>query len=332
MSKIFNRNRINGRRGNSNLPDEEPSQTHNDDDLGFSKKLTITTDRFLNKDGTLNIVRHGIHPWRDLHLYQWLVLMSWRKLIMIIFLFYTVVNIIFGLIYVSIGVDQLEGIRPGSWWSHFEQTFFFSAQTMSTVGYGGIHPHGFAADAVSGIEALFGLMIFAIITGILFARFSKPSAKIVFSKNALISPYEGDKKAFIFRLVNGRRNLMVEVEAQIIATWIEITPKSRQRRYATLELERDKAAMLPLNWNVVHVIDEDSPLADWTAQDYEDNEVEFLISLKGFDDTFGQTVRAYSSYTYKEIIWDAKFDLMFHTDETGHIVLDLDKINEVIKL
>jgi inward rectifier potassium channel len=308
---------------NSGDNQEDSSRFH---DLGFSSAVVKNRKRYINKDGSFNIARNS-KGFGELHIYQWLVVMNWASFFVATIFFYTVINVFFACMYLMVGVENLAGVA-GEDLSSFWRAFFFSVQTSTTVGYGSLSPIGFGANIVAALGALTGLMSFALGTGILFARFSKPRASISFSQNALITPYEKGM-ALMFRLANKRKNMLTNLRVEVIATWVGVDEHGNEKRnYKPLKLERDNLTMLPLSWTVVHPIDESSPLAVCTKKTCETIDLEIIVILEGYDDTFANIIRAHSSYKYSEIIWNAKFDTAFYFDENGRTVLELEKLDD----
>jgi inward rectifier potassium channel len=207
-------------------------------------------------------------------------------------------------------------------------SFFFSAQTMSTVGYGHISPKGMATNSVAALESMMGLLAFALATGLLYGRFSRPSAQIIYSKNIIVAPYGDKGKGIMFRLANLRRNMLIDLDIEIIFSYNETVDGKVVRRFYPLELERRKVSVLTLNWTIVHPLDENSPLSDMSKEDLIKSEAGFAILLRAFDDTFSQTVHSRTQYQAHEIVWGAKFKPVFDRDEDGRIVLDLSKISD----
>jgi inward rectifier potassium channel len=232
---------------------------------------------------------------------------------------------VFGTVYYVIGVENLRNAIDKSPMQSYLNAYFFSVQTFTTVGYGGMVPSGLPANFVASIEALVGLLGFAIATGLLYGRFSRPSARILFSKNAIIAPYRG-KTAFMFRLANQRNNDIIEVEANVLAVFKDKITNNRQ--YFGMNLERNSVYFFPLSWTVVHPIDEQSPLFNKTIDELKELQTEILIQFKGFDDTFSQTVHTKYSYSLDEIIWNAKFKPAFEPDSKGEIIFDLNRIHD----
>jgi inward rectifier potassium channel len=293
-------------------------------DPGLTQQYTGILRRAINKDGSFNVARRGT-GWRDIHPYLHLISMSWPTFLALVFAAYLGVNSIFAVFYYSLGPGHLQGGDAPRNFDRFLNAFFFSAHTLTTVGYGNIAPGSISANVLAVIEALIGLLGFALATGILFGRFSRPSARIGFSERALIAPYE-TRTSLQFRIVNRRPNALMEMEATVILMGVEGEPGKQKRTFQGLTLERDTVDFLALTWTVVHPIDESSPLFGKTEEDLERKQAEVLILIKGFDETFAQTVHARYSYRFDEIAWNAKFAPAFDFDETGSMVLNIDKV------
>lgn len=295
-------------------------------DLGFGTKIVSGGHRLINKDGSFNITRKGDH---GAHLYQFLVETSWIRFFGIVILFYMGVNAIFGLLFLINGIESLPGAKGDNLFHQFFEAFHFSVQTFTTVGYGAISPDGFIANMLATFDALTGLMFLALATGLFFARFSKPQAQIIFSQKAIIAPYNG-MKSFQFRIANTRNNKLIDVEAQVTMTWIEKQEDVSVRKFSALKLEREKIFLFPLNWNVVHPIDRNSPLFEKTIANLHDIHAEFLVLIKGYDESYAQQVHASSSYTDDEVTEARKFSPMYHSNDKRGTVLNLDSIDEII--
>ena len=218
---------------------------------------------------------------------------------------YIVANVVFALAYFACGPNALTS-TPGMMQHPFWRAFFFSVETLSTIGYGNIVPVGIAANLVVTVEALVGLMGFAIVTGLLFARFSRPTANVLFSSHAVVAPYHG-MQALEFRVANARSNELIEVSAKVIVSRFEDVDGMKTRRYYPLPLERDGVVFLPLTWTVVHPIDEQSPLHGETLDSLRNSNTEVLVLLKAFDETFSTIVQTRTSYTFEDVVWGARF-------------------------
>jgi inward rectifier potassium channel len=300
-----------------------------DRDLGFGAVVSRDSrQRLLNADGSFNVARTGLGLLESLAPYQQLLTVSWPGFLALLAALYFGFNVLFALIFVALGPDALvyDGDPTGNAFSH---AFFFSVQTFATIGYGQIAPHGIAANVVVTIEALGGVMFQALATGLLFARFSRPTASILFSRQAVVAPYR-DGHSLQFRIANRRRNELLELEAKVLLSGLESDGRGgRVRRYALLPLERNKVTFFPLAWTIVHPIDQASPLAGKTAAELEDAEAEILVLLTGIDETFEQTVHARSSYRADEILWNARFQSIYVKSEVGpRLRVDISRLHE----
>ncbi len=298
------------------------------DDLGFGPQPVMKNQPLINKDGTPNVKRVGLPFFNTANNYHTLITMSWTKFWLMVISGYVVINVAFAFIYMSFGPDSLNGTSGDTTFNHFMDSFFFSAQTISTVGYGHISPKGMGTNSVAALESMMGLLAFALATGLLYGRFSRPSAQIVFSKNILVAPYLENGKGIMFRLANLRRNMLIDLEIEIIFSFNETVDDKTIRRFYPLEVERSKVSILTLNWTIVHPLDDNSPLKDMTKDDLEKTEAGFAILLRAFDDTFSQTVHSRTAYQYNDMVWGAKFKPVFERDEEGRIVLNLSKISD----
>ena len=297
------------------------------EDFGLGDQIGSQGGRLINRDGSFNVRRSGIRNWSP---YEDLVEMGWPRFLLLVFCVYTGINALFALAFVGIGTEMLAGgERIEGLGGQFAHSFYFSVQTFTTVGYGAISPTGNAANLLSALVALVGLLSLALATGLVFARFSKPKARIRFSEYAVVAPYKDTPyRSLQFRIANVRNNQIINLKANILLTWLEGPPEARRRRFAPLELEREQVALFPLNWTVVHVIKEDSPLFHWDYRRICDLSVEMLIMIEGFDETFAQTIHANISYTCREIYWNARFLPMYHSAE-GTTILELNRIDDI---
>jgi inward rectifier potassium channel len=293
-------------------------------DPGLTQKFTGTLRRTINKDGSFNVHRRGT-TWRDVHPYLYLINTRWWIFFALMFLGYVVMNTVFALVYYSLGPNQLQGADAPTNFDHFLNAFFFSAHTLTTVGYGSISPKGRAANVVAALEAMVGLMGFALATGLLYGRVSRPSARLGYSRNVLIAPYQ-DGTSLQFRVVNQRANTIMELEASAILMTVVGPPGKLRREFTPLKLERRTVYFLALTWTIVHPIDEQSPLYGKTPEDLKRLQAEILILIKGFDDTFSQTVHSRYSYLYDEMVWGARFAPAFSIDAAGDAVLEVNQV------
>jgi len=299
-------------------------------DPGFTQQVGGILRRAINKDGSFN-VRRRRSRWGDFQPYLYVVNSRWPAFLGMVFASYLLVNTLFAGVYYALGPEALRGANDQDHYGQFLTAFFFSAHTLTTVGYGSLAPRTTIANVVAAFEAMVGLMGFAVATGLLYGRISRPSARIGFSTNILVAPYQNGT-SLQFRVVNLRPNMLMELEASVLLMTVDGPPGSLSRSYNRLTLERERIYYLPLTWTVVHPIDATSPLYGKTAEDLNRLQAEFLILIKAYDDTFSQTVHSRSSYRYDEIEWNARFTAAFHIDPNGDVVLEVDDVSAYTKL
>jgi len=294
-------------------------------DPGLTKSYSGPLRRAINKDGSFNVKRRGarIH---DLHIYQFLVSISWPSFAALLLLGYVAGNTGFALLYLWAGIQNLAGADASTSVHSFLSAFFFSTQTFTTVGYGAIAPAGVTANTIASFEAMVGFMSFAIATGLLYGRFSRASARLVFSDTMVVTQHK-DSAALMFRVANRRSTTLMEVEARLLFMTVVMQGDKPTRKYDVLELEVPSVYFLPLTWTIVHLIRPGSPLFGKTSEDLAALQAEVLVLIKGYDDTFRQTVHARYSYRHNELLWGRRFTPAFHIDEGGDMVVDLMKIS-----
>ena len=307
---------------NSQLVEQEEKRS----DLGFGTKLTDSKSRLVNQDGSFNLVRVNGTLWDQLNIYNRLITMSWIQFFSWLLAAYLVTNTLFAGIYMLADARSLVGIDDKALNGPFWKCFFFSSQTLTTVGYGHISPSNFLTSSISAFESMIGLLAFALATGLLYGRFSRPVAHIRFSKQSVFAPYL-DVNAWMFRIINTRANQLINLDITVSMSRLEPKPDGTPfRKYYTLNLERSKVSFFPSNWTLVHPITEKSPLYGCTSDDLEQSDTEFLISLQALDDTFVQSVHKRFSYRFDEIRWGHKFRPMF--DDEKQTKLNLDKLDD----
>lgn len=303
-----------------------------DTDSGFGTNASDYGGRFFTKNGNANVKKVGIGFIESISWFHTMLTIPRWKFLFIILTFYFVVNLFFASLYYVIGVEHLNGISADNNIEKFGQAFFFSIQTYTTVGYGHINPTGFWASFVSSIEALIGLLTFAIATGLFFGRFSKPEAFIRFSQNAIIAPYL-DGTALMFRMSPFKNTNLSEAEARItLGLSLEENGKLVNKFYQ-LDLEMEKINSLTLSWTLVHPITKESPLFGFNSDDFDSVDGEVIVFVKVFDDMYSDYVAKRTSYIFKEIVYGAKFNLMYNrnTDDTKTI-LHVDRLDSFEKV
>lgn len=293
------------------------------DEIGFGESFIDTRNRLINKDGTFNVTRRGKVAWTP---YQDLIEMSWSRFFAVIMIFYGLINLFFALLYLIAGAPLNHSHGEQTLLQEFITGFFFSVQTFTTVGYGFLYPAGMVDNMIAGINAFAGWLSFALITGLFFARFSKPQARIIFSKQCIITPFE-EGKALMVRIANLRNNRITDVEVRMTMTYVENTTGRLIRKYIELPLRLDKVVTLPLNWTIVHPINEASPIHGLDQESFKAIKPEILLFIKAYDETYAQQVYAHSSYVHKDIEWDVRFRAMYEAGPKGTI-LHLDQISD----
>jgi inward rectifier potassium channel len=295
------------------------------DDLGFGTRAgTEGHHRLLNKDGTFNVKRKGLRFWESMTVYHLMLRISWSKFFSVAIGFYLFINALFALAYLGFGANAITGIQSTGVNNHFLNAFFFSVQAFTTVGIGQLEPHSLGPNILYIIEAFVGLISLALVTGFMFARFSRPHAKIAFSDKAVIAPYQ-EGWALEFRIANKRKEELVDLSVKVYISFLE----GNQRTYRELKLERSQITFFPLNWTIVHPITEESPLNNNNEKTLHDKDAEILVLLTGYAETFSTTVETRSSYKYSEVEWGAQFSNLYSVSDNGLLGIDINKLSEV---
>ncbi len=306
------------------MADFNPPPSGENVNTGFGVQANAVGERFVNKDGSFNITKTGYPALKRMSIYSDLLDLSGWKFLILLITTYLVINLLFTAGYLIIGSDGLEGFKSASYSGKILETFFFSTQTFTTVGYGRINPVGTLANFLASFETMMGWLFFALVTGIYYGRFTRPKAVLHFSMNALISPFKNGK-ALMMRVVPYKNdhyltNSNISVNAAMLI--------GTEYHFYSLQLERSYVDALSTNWTIVHPIDEQSPLFGLTSKDFEEQDLEVYVHIDGFDPIYSNTVIKRTSYTYKEIIYNAKFKSMFHMSKDGSsTVLELNKLN-----
>lgn len=293
-------------------------------ELGFGSKKYDSRVRFFDSRGRVNVRRAGLGI-KNVDVYHWLITTTKANLMLVIVLSYVLVNLLFAVVYYLVGYGHFGGLDSDAPGQQFMDLFFFSAQTITTLGYGHIYPVGNAASIAAAVESLLGLLTFAVATGVLYGRFSRPKAHLLYSKNMLISPYKGGK-GFMFRVANKKQYDLIESEASLAMTINN--PETKRRDFFNLKLEISRINFLAMSWTVVHAVDEESPLHGLSKKDLEMRDVEFIILIRAINDTYSQTVYSRNSYKAEEIVENARFKVLTpEADKNGRVQLTVTDIH-----
>ncbi|MBV8772550.1 MAG: ATP-sensitive inward rectifier potassium channel 10 [Deltaproteobacteria bacterium] len=256
--------------------------------------------------------------------YHQLMTSSWPLLLLQVVVAFIVANCLFASGYLIVG--GIEHAHQGS----FADAFFFSVQTMATIGYGKMAPDGFIANLLASGEALTGLLAFALVTGLVFSKFSRPTARVRFTRNAVVSVRDGIP-SLMFRMANVRANQIVDAQIHVVFARQEHTLEGEEvRRFYDLDLTRHRNAIFDYSWTAIHPINQDSPLYGATAESLKVSDASIVVSLTGIDETFSQTVYARYYYDAEDVIWGARLaDIIGHTSE-GESFLDFTRYDQVL--
>ncbi len=281
--------------------------------------------RMLNADGSSGIVRLGgdKRAWSD-DLGHSLLTMGWRRFLVVVIACYVVINVVFALLYASCG-NCIENARPGS----FVDSFFFSVQTLATIGYGRMVPNGLTANMLVAVEALMGMMFLALVASLAYARFTRPNAGVMFSDKAVIGLFDG-LPALMLRVANQRADEILEASATVTLVRDEITGSGEKfRRFYTLPLIRSVSPLFALSWTVAHIIDDQSPLQGQTPESLAASLSEILVLFTGHHEGFGQKVHARRAYAWWEVACKSRFADMFSDQADGRRAMDLGRFNHI---
>ncbi|HTJ48605.1 MAG TPA: ion channel [Cyclobacteriaceae bacterium] len=302
-------------------------------DTGFGNNPNSYGGRFVNRDGTFNVAKEGQAFWQRFSLFHTMLNLPLWKFIMAIIIFFIGINLLYTSIYILLGTNQFMGMIATTRWEEIKEIYFFSTETFTTVGYGRVNPIGDGANFVASIEAMSGFITFAIITGLIYGRFAKPKAFLAFSEHALVAPYRG-KSGLMFRFVSFKDNhTLTAVEIKVNVALQVLENEKMTYKFYDLELERNRVDSLPMNWTVVHPIDEKSPLVGLSWEDMKNADLEIYVLVRGFDDVFSNFVLQRTSYTFDEIKINRKFVPMYRESDDGKTtIVEVHKLSEHIEV
>jgi inward rectifier potassium channel len=274
--------------------------------------------------GTRKVITEGMVRPIFHDLFHHFMTVSWPRLFATLGAFFIVFDLLFGFLYYLVP-GSIANLDPAG----FAGDFFFSVETLATVGYGEMHPESFYGHSVAMIEIFVGLMSLALITGLMFARFSRPRARFLFTRNAVVRPIAG-KPTLIFRAANERQNVVQDASARLRMLRDELTEEGyRLRRIVDLPLLRSQHPMFALGWTIMHVIDDASPLSSETAESLANSNSAFILSLSGTDENTGQILMARSEYSSADIRWNSTFHDILEEAADGTIHVDYGKFHDI---
>jgi inward rectifier potassium channel len=299
-------------------------------DPGFGTNSVNYAGRMINDDGSFNIKRKG-KKRSILQAYNYLIHITWRWFFVLAFLVFSCINLLFSLVYISIGVKSI-GVLPKSFLEDLANAFFFSVQTFTSLGYGAFAPNTLLSGFVSSFEAFVGLAMFAFLTGLIYGRFSKPTANIRFSKAIVLREFN-HTKAIMFRVVNNRASVMIKPKVTVTLALTRLDNNQNVKRdFYNLNLERDQISYLPTTWTIVHELTNESPLSKFSSEDLKKQNGELLVLMTYYDESFNQELHQMYSYELKELLLEHKFKQAYYYNKDGQMVLDFELFDGVENL
>ncbi|MFI4865846.1 MAG: ion channel [Steroidobacterales bacterium] len=280
--------------------------------------------RLIGNASGRQFITHGMRRRLLLDLYHLFMTVSWPVIFASFGAFFVVFNLLFAAVY-SLQADDIANLNPAGYWGRF----FFSVETLATVGYGDMHPQTAFAHIVAAFEIFVGLMSLALITGMMFARFSKPTARFVFARNAVVRPMNG-ALTLMLRAANARQNIVMEAAAQLRLLRDEVTPEGvRFRRIQDLALVRNRHPVFLFGWTLLHVIDAASPLAGETMKSLSAARAFLLLTVIGTDETTGQSLMARQEYPASTLRWNYGYVDILSTDADGIDHFDYARFHDI---
>ena len=271
--------------------------------------------RLIDRSGRAMVERVGVRNRLLDDAYFGLLRLPWRALVPLMFGGWLSIIAVFAVLF-RLDPDSVMGVRPG----HFGDVLFFSVETLATIGYGYAAPHSFYGHVLVTVEAFLGMLAIAVATGLTFAKFSRPTARVIFSDRAVVSTHDG-VRVLMIRMANARESQIVEARMRLSLALDETTLEGRAwRRFHELRLERPETPLFGLTWSAMHRIDERSPLHGATQASLEAAGAELIVSFTGTEETFGQSVYARTAYVPAEIVWGARFADVFEETPEGRRV------------
>lgn len=300
-------------------------------DSGFSHIPRQEGARLINKDGSSNVRKEGLSFLERFSLFHSLTYMNWSLFFLCLLICFILINIIFATVYLLVGINGIGGVEVLTFKSDFLKCFYFSTQSLTTVGYGQLYPRTPLVSFIAAIESFIGLLAFAMATGLLYGRFSKPKAKLIFSENLLFAPYKGGEGLMI-RLANPKDSQIIDVRADVFFTYLDFTEEEGKRKFFNLPLEISRINMLATSWTIVHPLDADSPFSNFSQKKLKESDAEVFIQIQGFDVTYNQSVNTRTSYKVDEFVRNAKFKKILINDKRGAPVIQLGDLSTYKKI
>ena len=274
-----------------------------------------------------DVVRVGAKRGIADDLYHFLLVASWARVMLLVAATYLGLNATFALLFLA-GGDSITGAAPGS----FKDAFFFSVQSFSTIGYGVMSPKSAFASVLVTAEAFVGLVTVAMATGLMFAKFSRPTARVLFSDKMVVAPRNG-RPTLMLRMANERGNDIIEASFRMTVLKPEVSPEGeRMRRVHDLVLVRSDTPIFTLTFQAMHVLDAASPLHGATPAEVAGGDMRFIVTVTGHDATFGATIHARRIYHAEDVVWNARFADVLSNGPDGRLVLDVSRFHDVVPL
>ncbi|MBL7938386.1 MAG: hypothetical protein JNL43_03410 [Flavobacteriales bacterium] len=301
------------------------SNAQRTEDPGIGSSFERPLDRLVGKDGSFRVYRlGGISGMREGFIA--LATMPLPRLLVTFIGAYLFMNLVFGSVYMAIGVENLGNADRTSLATRWLSAIGMSVQTLTTVGYGSLYPASAATWSVAAVEGVFGILGFSLISAVIYARFARPNTRLAYSEKAIIAPFRHGW-SLQMRVANRRSTLLMELEARMILVMADVDEQGERLNYYGLKLQLERVNFMPLSWTIVHPITDESPLAGLSHADLIERRAEVILILNGVDEGYMQPVYARHSFRYDEIVWGARFQRPFSA-RNGIMHLDLDKLSD----
>ncbi|MEO8591428.1 MAG: ion channel [Flavobacteriales bacterium] len=301
------------------------SKAQSTQDPGIGTSFERPLDRLVGKDGSFHVNRIGQLSGLREGFIALATMPMWRLVLTFIGAYLTM-NLVFGSLYMLIGVENLGNADMTSLAGKWMSAIGMSVQTLTTVGYGSLYPHSTSTWTLAAIEGVFGILGFSLISAVIYARFARPTTRLAYSDMALIAPFK-EGWSLQMRLANKRSTLLVEIEARMLMVMADVDEHGERLNYYNLKLQFDKVSFLPLSWTLVHPITPESPLAGVTHEELTRRRAEVIIILTGVDEGYMQQVITRHSFRYDEIVWGGRYVRPFSAKD-GSMRMDLAKLSE----